>query len=345
VKNPQLSQANTIFENFLGLWIMPILFVLSGAAVFFSLKSRSAGEFRKERFWRIFFPLLTLGLFVFGPLQIYLERLSHGDFQGNFWQFYPHYFDGLYGFGGNFAWMGVHLWYLLLLFLYSLIFLPLFLPSRKTGKSLLSRAAGFFDKPWALFLLFIPLALAVHLTDALGLGVTRGMGGWDIFSYMLFFLYGYLLMANDRIGDILRKYAYVSLFIAIVLAVIMLMLKWIVLSTPDDAYFFKDELRPLTSWFWILAILGLGGRFLNFNSRFLSYANEAVLPFYILHQPVILSIGYFVVQWGWPIAGKYGFITITSFIGIMILYEVLVRRINILRLLFGMRSAGKSKAA
>jgi hypothetical protein len=55
-------------------------------------------------------------------------------------------------------------------------------------------------------------------------------------------------------------------------------------------------LRALNVWCWILALLGLGDRYLNFNNRFLSYANEAVLPFYILHQPLIVVIGFFIVQ-------------------------------------------------
>ena len=60
VKNAQLSQASSIFENIIGVWMMPMLFVLSGAAVFYSLKSRTAGKFCLERFLRLFVPLVIL---------------------------------------------------------------------------------------------------------------------------------------------------------------------------------------------------------------------------------------------------------------------------------------------
>jgi len=86
-----------------------------------------------------------------------------------------------------------------------------------------------------------------------------------------------------------------------------------------------------------LLLEGLLARYLNFNNRFLGYANEAVLPFYILHQTVILIIGFFVLQWSMGIAPKYLIITTSSFMAIMAIYELLVRRINILRFLFGMR--------
>ncbi|MFC2059918.1 hypothetical protein ACFLTZ_02335 [Chloroflexota bacterium] len=100
--------------------------------------------------------------------------------------------------------------------------------------------------------------------------------------------------------------------------------------------------ETLRSWFFIIAILGFGSRYLNFNNRFLGYANEAVLPFYILHQTIILIIGFFVVQWSMGIAPKYFIICTTSFIVIMAIYEILVRRINILRFLFGMRLKKKA---
>lgn len=345
VKNAHLSQVSSVFENALGVFMMPLLFILSGAAIFYSLKSRGGGGFVKERFLRLMVPLVTLGMFLLGPLQIYLERHSHGDFSGSFWQFIPRYFDGLYGFDGNFAWMGVHLWYLMLLFLFAVILLPLFLPSRENGESLLSRISSMFDRPWALFMLYIPLALTPHLTDALDMGVTREFGGWDIFSYMLFLVYGYLLFSNLRIVETLRKWRFVTVIAAGTLTVFWLVIKYAVLDTPDTGFFFSAELKPLISWLWILGILGLGRQYLNANSRALSYTNEAVLPFYILHQPVLLLIGYFVVQWTLPVFAKYFIIAGISFVTIMTIYQLLVKRINVFRILFGMRLMERSKAA
>jgi glucan biosynthesis protein C len=95
ISNAERSLASTIFEETFNLWMMPLFFVLSGAAIYYSLKSRKISSFIKERFLRIFVPLIGIGIFVLAPLQIYLEQLTHGEFSGNFFQFYPHYFDGL----------------------------------------------------------------------------------------------------------------------------------------------------------------------------------------------------------------------------------------------------------
>jgi glucan biosynthesis protein C len=83
--------------------------------------------------------------------------------------------------------------------------------------------------------------------------------------------------------------------------------------------------------------LDLASRRLNAGSKLLAYANEAVLPFYLLHQTVILAVGWYVVPWRASMALKYAVITAASFIIIIALYEVLIRRANVCRALFGMR--------
>jgi len=93
----------------------------------------------------------------------------------------------------------------------------------------------------------------------------------------------------------------------------------------------------LLAWCWVIGLLGLGRRHLNFGNRFLSYANEAVLPFYILHQGLIVVIGFFVTQLELGVAAKYFIMVTASFASIMLLYEVLVKRNPVGRFLFGMR--------
>ncbi|MFC2040777.1 acyltransferase family protein [Chloroflexota bacterium] len=347
VKNAVTSLASTLHIQFFNQWMMPLFFILSGAAVYYSLRSRTGGGFIKERSLRILVPWVLIGIFIIAPPQVYLERLTHGEFSGGFFQFYyPHYFDGIYAFGGNFAIIPMHLWYLVLLFTFSLLALPLFLPSTKTRESLISRLGNSFKKPWALLLLFVPLAVFALLADVAGLGFTRQMGGWDVLSYLLFFIYGYLVFSNTRIQETIEKYSTITLIAALILAVTGLYLQFGV-DMKDSllTWIGISALKSLRAWCWIIAILGFGSRFLNFNNRFLGYATEAVLPFYILHQTIILIIGFFVVQWSMGIAPKYFIICTTSFAAIMAIYEILVRRINVFRFLFGMRLTKKLKAA
>ncbi len=124
---PTKSFAITVWNGWLLLWIMPLLFLIAGASTLFSLQKRAPLQLLHERVNRLLAPLL-FGILVIVPPQVYIERLSRGQFSGSFWAFYPHYFDGWYlaiGGPGNFAWMGLHLWFLLLLLVLTLLLLPL----------------------------------------------------------------------------------------------------------------------------------------------------------------------------------------------------------------------------
>ena len=47
---------------------------------------------------------------------------------------------------------------------------------------------------------------------------------------------------------------------------------------------------------WVMFILSLAANCLNFNHKVLTYGNEAVLPFCIFHQTIILCVGWFVIR-------------------------------------------------
>jgi glucan biosynthesis protein C len=73
------------------------------------------------------------------------------------------------------------------------------------------------------------------------------------------------------------------------------------------------------------------------SSGALTYANEAVLPFYLFHQTIILVVGFFVIPWNILSIWKFLIITAISFPLILVLYELAVRRFDAARFLFGMR--------
>jgi glucan biosynthesis protein C len=359
VRSPVLSA----FREFGLLWIMPLFFILSGAAVFLSLRSRGKGEFIKARIIRLLIPLVLIGTFIINPPYVYIERLFSGQTASGFIQWYPHFFDGIYGFGGNFAPLGqgTHLWYLEFLFVYSLILLPLFIRLKKLGISYLSKVSIHFEKPWALFFLFLPISAASATFEIIGLGGVRVMGGWDPISYLLFFTYGYLIFSNAQIQETIKKYSTTFFVVALILTAVYvdshfgvnlkipgvtrhdLLKDGASLPLNHSVWIAVQALRGLFAWCWIIGLLGLGRRLLNFNNKFLGYANEAVLPFYILHHTVIYILGFYVVQWSGGVGTKFLMISIGSFVAIMALYEILVRRVSIVRILFGMRIKNESR--
>jgi hypothetical protein len=98
-----------------------------------------------------------------------------------------------------------------------------------------------------------------------------------------------------------------------------------------------ETMMAIGRWSWMVFVLSLGAKYLNFKNKVLAYGNEAVLPFYIFHQTIILCVGWFVIRWNIGILPKYLIIAAISFALIMGLYEAFVRRFNVVRFFFGMR--------
>lgn len=71
--------------------------------------------------------------------------------------------------------------------------------------------------------------------------------------------------------------------------------------------------------------------------RMYGYLAAAVLPVYILHQPIVVGVAYLVVGWSAPVAVKFALIVAASLALTFAAYDVLVRRTRVTRFLFGMR--------
>jgi len=70
-----------------------------------------------------------------------------------------------------------------------------------------------------------------------------------------------------------------------------------------------------------------------------------VLPFFLLHQPVISVIAYYVVLWNAGIFVKLVTVVIGSLSVTLALYEFVIRRVGFLRTIFGMKTTARSSAA
>ncbi len=354
VRSPVLS----VIREFILIWVMPLFFVISGAAIFLSLKPGKVWPFFKSRITRLVIPLVFVGTFIVNPLYVYAVRLFDGQATVNFFQWYPQFFHGMFGFGGNFAPLGwgTYMWYLQSLFIYSLLLLPLFVRSKKRIAKGLKTFSRHFENPILLFLLFIPISLSNAGFEFLEIRFLKIMGSWDPISYLLFFGYGYMIFSNQRIQETIKQYGPVFLTIGVILSILHVDTHFgyhliIPGITRHDmsaggtlrplnlhGWAFVEGFRGVISWCLIIGLLGTASRVLNVDNKKRSYANEAVLPFYILHHAIIHLTGAYVVFWNIGIATKFVVIAAISFAIIMAVYGLLVRRINILRFLFGMRS-------
>ncbi|MCB2410104.1 acyltransferase family protein [Hymenobacter lucidus] len=318
--------------EFLNQWRMPLLFVISGVGISFALRHRTAGQFVGERLQRLLLPL-AFGMVVVVVPQVYYERLSQGATYTSLLDFYPHYFEGTYP-KGNFTWN--HLWFIAYLLVFSLISLPILLPLRRpAAQAVLAKLSQWLSRPgavllWALPLILLQLVLRPYWPDHRNL-----ISDWFNFAfYLTLFLYGYVLGSLNGFWQAAERQRY--LFLALGL------LAFSFYYWADDYYYaqvggaIKRAVQGFNCWCWILVCLGFGRRHLNRNSRLLQAANEAVYPFYILHQTVLITLAFYVLPWPATNGAKFLMLSLGT-LGFTLLLYLIIRRFAVLRVLFGLK--------
>jgi hypothetical protein len=346
----RLSRAILLFPAvFANPWHMHIMFFISGAVTCYALRFRSIQGYVLNRLKRLLVPLLFSGLVIlpvhhfywrFPPLSPLVEE-SH--YQDIFTFFLKDYFKLLWMDGTFF--LG-NLWFVYYLLVFSLLCLPLFVYlGGDHGRRLTARLAHIFEKPGAILSLGVPLAVGiVVLTIA-----QRGRMAWNIvddltrsFQYITCFVYGYLISSDERFWETIEKHWKIS---GIMLAAMNVVFMMFAPGEGPPGPGIKGEfghvivagLRGFNTWLWMLLILGLGRKLLNFENRFLRYTREAFYPFFIIHQPLMLAIGHYMYGWRAPILVQALVVGVLTSAGMVLLYELCVRRTNITRFLFGLR--------
>jgi hypothetical protein len=168
-----------------------------------------------------------------------------------------------------------------------------------------------------------------------------GNGGWGFLYYIWFLISGFIIVSSNRLQQHIMNQRWTSLLLGVGFSAAYLYLLFSQSRVVFPAWT-SDWIYTLFSffsaWCWLFAILGFSMRFLAFDRPLLRSANEGVLPFYILHQTVLLCIGYFVMTWEIHDALKWVIVFISSFIVIITLYTLFVRKIEFFRFLFGMKT-------
>jgi len=333
-----------IWNIFSMTWLMPLFFIISGASLFFAIgRSGVFKKFFTDKFSRLMIPVIVASV-THSAIQVYLERLSHGQFAGSFFSFIPEYFNGVYmGIGvplGNFSFFGMHLWYLVFLFIDCLICYRLFIWFKGNGKGVLNRITALFGIPGLIYVWFsIPLmTMYAFIPPAV---LNAGAGAWGFLYYLWFLISGFMIVSNDQLLQTIKNQRWISLLLGVMLSAIYIYHRfnpsYMMLPASMGHWAYKS-IYYFSAWCWIFAILGFGMRFLVSDRPFLRKTNEGVLPFYILHQPVLVCIGFFVMSWEIHDLLKWVIVFTGSFMVIISLYVFFIQRFDFLRFLFGMKT-------
>jgi len=322
-------------------WRLDILFIVSGVAISFMISKMSLRRFVWQRIVKLYIPLIFAIVVIVAP-QSYFEAVQKGVFEGSFWQFWT----SLYF---SFSWdermiapfpTFNHMWYVLYLVHYTIILLPLFAYiNSANGAAWLLKVEGWLAKgsrivwlPLVIYFVILLINGDYNITHTL---IDDSYGN-SIFIFAL--VMGVLFVRMPSVWDAFERNRYLSLIIGLVgYGALLTIFHTPRAMLPFDGGEAWGKIALVVKWSWIALIIGFAKRHLNYSNKVLRYCNQLVYPFFILHQTVTIILGYYVIDWGFSGIVEYVIISIGTFVICGLFYEILIKNINILRLLFGMK--------
>jgi glucans biosynthesis protein C len=334
VKKQSQDMILVIFQQFLNLWQMPLLFLLAGMSAWYALEKRNSKEFLNERLRRLGVPLV-FGTLALIPPMLYLYIIEVQSNPPSFIAFYLSFFTrdpgDLSGYNGGFT--PAHLWFIIYLLLFSAILIPIFARLRRENH-LKSRQSGLILKERPAFILLFP-ALALSIMDAL-----PSIGGKNMFFYCTYFIFGFVIATDTKTQDIITRLTPVALALGIGTFIAGLVI--FPDSTPlldwTAPWILRGINFNMSRWSWTFAIVGLGRRYAMKDSKILRYASNAAYPFYIIHFLMLSIISFFVIQLPLDATSMYAIIVPATILATFTAYDLLVRRNKVGRFLFGMKA-------
>lgn len=318
-------------------WRLDLLFLVSGVAISVMMTKMTISQFLWQRIIKLFIPA-TFAIAVIVAPQSYYEALFKGLIEPGYWQFWTSQyftFSWLEGMIAPFPTYN-HMWYVVYLFTYTIILIPLFMYiNSEKGKNALARFENWMIKGirvlWMPYILYLAVFFYTghnNITHA----INDDWFGHFIYAYIL--VLGILFVRMPKCWQAFEDIRYWSLALALIsYGIIMIKYNW---NTPLDVIPW-DLVEMIIKWSWVAMLIGFARRYLNQSNSILNYCNSIVYPFFILHQTVTIVIGYYIIDWG--LNGPMEFLVIATgtYVISFLLIEAVIKRLNLLRLLFGLK--------
>lgn len=314
------SHTNTVlyvFSTAIYPWYMTFLFAIAGMSCKYALLKRTNRQFVAERTKKLLIPFF-FGLLVLVPVMTYIAEVFFNGYTGTYWQQYGLFFTketDLTGYHGGFT--PAHLWFLLYLFVISIAALLIILLQKKYLPKFRVDSVPYLF----MIFLFVPEWLCQYILN---------IGGKSLGQFMMLFLFGYYILSEDGILQKLKQYRFVSLML------------WILSGSLYTYLYCFENLRNIWAtglyiffgWMGIITLLGIGKSKLDFHNRLSDYLTRASFPVYILHMPILVVTGFFVLKLSVGVAGQFSLIVVISFFATFLIYEI-IKRVPVLRFFLG----------
>lgn len=341
IKSDVTSETLKYFMRLVNPWRMPLLFLVSGAALWFAGKKMTASGLLRLRAMRLLPPLI-FGMLVIVPPQIYCQVMHYEGITLSYLEFYRIYLDiGTSLYPDHHTPLGLiswtHLWFIPYLLLYTAVFVAV--------KPLLDRlAVALFRVRTRLVWVYLVPGLIFMLYGAFLKPLfpqTFTIAG-DWYYHALFFtvfVIGYLLAGNLHLVRTLVSARWFCLGFSVVSYASLMLIESGEFAVP---HFTGLMISVLNGWGWALTVLAWSAALLNRPSRCLTYMNTAILPWYVLHQTITIILAWNLSSLGMH-DGLEAILVIIGTIGGCALGYGLIRRFTLTRFLFGLKLENSPK--
>lgn len=329
-------------------WRMPLLFLISGVAARYFIGRFGAGRFALDRVRRLV-PVILVGMFVVIPPQTYVFLLDRGAMHQDYLHFWI------------FSYLAAdqtliapfhrtmptydHLWFLVYLLFYALVLALLFALGR--GMRFVFGRPPVPARPSRIPLLVVLIVPALWLIATTFVmerifpqtfWIANDWGAHLKFAGM--FAIGVALASHEEFWEFVR--ARRDWFIASASG-------FLALQSVNHFFYLRGGVPALLSailwslssglfaWTMLCAVCGYAAQYLNRPSATLRHLNEAILPVYVLHQPVLLVAAYLIFPLRLPFAAEMSLLVAVTALGSYLIYWALIRPFNVMRFLFGLR--------
>ena len=306
VKNADTSATVDALQFAFVTFGIPVFFLLAGAGARSALRSRTVATFVRERAARLLLPFVA-GTLLLSPPQAVFEAMNHGTYRGPLPDFLGAWARAAAqdvvarGFSPTiFGAVGYHLWFLGFLFTIAVVALPLCAGLLSTrGSRVVSWFARHSGWRGSALMFAVPIAMLIGIFAPFG---TREHDWFEWGWYFAYYLAGFVLFSDERLLAAARRDIGLAIVAAIAstaaLAVID-MEAWAARFAEqgiDWTYPLMGLLFATEGWAWTVVVLNVGLRVPRFQLPVSANVGDAVLPLYVLHQPVILGVAFLVVQ-------------------------------------------------
>lgn len=324
-------------------WRLLLVFFIGGVAARYAIGRASFSNFFKARVARLLVPFV-FGVVVLVPPQGYADNATGPLSVSGYLHYLTHVALIRFEYHGiripDFA----HVWFLPYLFTYSIAAAAIWtwLPKKRTES--ISNGLSFALVCAAAILYFI-----VNYALILPFGGDTKIIFSDWSGNLLFgpaFALGFLFATNASFWEGAKSHWRRLAGVAIMAGAIIITLN---LTHPSNMHPFEaggvllNAAKGLYGGTVLFALLGFAFEKLNAPSPGLSYASDAILPVYLMHQTVTVLAGYYIIAQNW--SGGVQFIALLLLtLGVpLVIYQFLVRNNRVLRVLFGLRPSLQRK--